>query len=176
MTEHRPLTVCLTGHRHIPAEHALLLPSLLEKKMLALIDRGAVEFRAGGAVGFDLLAARTVLLLRNDFDVDVRLVLALPCRNQTERWLGNDGRGLQSLRIYHSVKAQADCTVYLADMYYDGCMKERNRFMVEHASRCIACWNGSARGGTAQTVRIAKEAGMPVYNLYSAAPERKTES
>lgn len=85
MTEQRPLVVCLTGHRQIPGEHALLLPSFLERQMLALIDRGAVEFRAGGAVGFDMVATLKLLEIKERMP-HIRLRLCLPCRDQTRGW------------------------------------------------------------------------------------------
>lgn len=40
-------------------------------------------------------------------------------------------------------------------------MNERNKFMVEHASVCIACWNGKP-SGTANTLRYAKENGCKI--------------
>jgi len=163
-------TCFFTGHRFLPDGGQPVYPSLVQC-ILDRAEEGCRYFLSGGALGFDLLTARTVLLLREKFGLDVRLVLALPCRNQTERWLSRDGRETDSLRVYHAVKSGAGRVLYLSDLYYDGCMKVRNRFMVEHSTRCIAYWNGSARGGTAQTVRMAKDAAMPVYNLYTKSPE-----
>ncbi|MBR0282920.1 MAG: hypothetical protein IJQ81_15270 [Oscillibacter sp.] len=41
--------------------------------------------------------------------------------------------------------------------YSEGCMLERNRFMVDHVDMLLAVYNGEWRGGTAATVRYAKK-------------------
>ena len=51
------LTACFTGHRNIAYEDALRLPALLDRVLVELIERGATAFRAGGAIGFDTVAA-----------------------------------------------------------------------------------------------------------------------
>ena len=85
-TPDRPISViCLTGHRDIPSAHALLLPSLVEQQLRALIARGATEVRAGGALGFDMIATLKVLELKEEFPA-LRLSLCLPCRDQTRGW------------------------------------------------------------------------------------------
>ena len=104
----KPLVVCLTGHRHIPAQHALLLPSLLERHMLALIERGAVEFRAGGAVGFDMVATLKLIEIKERLP-HIRLRLCLPCRDQTRGW-DEAGR-----RAYDYILAHADTIRYPVD-------------------------------------------------------------
>ena len=57
-------TVCFTGHRNIPREYAFMLPKALKHEIEKLINRGACTFRAGGAIGFDTVAALCVLELK----------------------------------------------------------------------------------------------------------------
>ena len=71
-------TVAFTGHRQMNREDVLLMPSLLEKVILKLSERGAVVFRAGGAMGFDTLAALKVLDMRERLP-KLELELVLPC-------------------------------------------------------------------------------------------------
>ena len=42
----------------------------------------------------------------------------------------------------------------------------RDRYMVEHASRLIAYFNGIPKGGTFYTVNEAKRQGVMVENIY----------
>lgn len=163
-------TCFFTGHRFISEKQLRHMYTPLVRCILQMAEDGCRYFLDGGALGFDLLAARTAVLLRQEFQKDIRLVLALPCRDQTARWLQGSG-GLENIRRYHEIKAHAQAVVYVTDFYTDGCMRERNRFMVEHSARCIAFWNGSPKGGTAQTVRMAKDAGIPVWNLYPVSGE-----
>lgn len=163
-------TCFFTGHRFLSEEQKRHMYPSLVRCILHMAEEGYLYFCNGGAMGFDLFCARTVALLRQEFKRDVRLVMALPCRDQTARWLYGQN-GLDNIRLYHAVKANAQAVVYMHDFYRDGCMKERNQFMVTHSSRCIACWNGSPRGGTAQTIRLTKEAGLPIWNMYPAAAE-----
>ena len=161
-------TACFfTGHRFLsPVQIKRMYPALV-RGILQAAEEGCRYFISGGAMGFDLLAARTILLLRQEFRRDIHLVLALPCRNQTERWLYGK-RGMENIRQYSEIKALAGTVVYMQDFYTTGCMKVRNQYMADHAGRCIAFWSGTKRGGTYQTVRIAQKAGIPVWNLYPA--------
>ena len=78
-------TVCFTGHRDIDVSSASILPAILKSTMRKMVARGARRFLAGGAMGFDTLAALCVLELKAEFP-DIRLELILPCRNQMQRW------------------------------------------------------------------------------------------
>lgn len=73
-------TVCFTGHRQIPEN-----PAEVEARVSAIIEtliqRGYSCFCAGGARGFDLLAAKAVLQSQARYPF-VRLVLVLPFQNQ----------------------------------------------------------------------------------------------
>ena len=56
---------------------------------MELYRRGILYYGAGGAVGFDCLAAQTVLRLRESC-LDMKLILVLPCLNQTRGWRAED--------------------------------------------------------------------------------------
>lgn len=154
----RGLTVCFTGHRNIAREDAVRLPALLDGTLTDLIGRGATVFRAGGAIGFDTVAALKVLELRERYP-HIRLELILPCRNQTEYWEGT------AVRTYQYILKRADSHLFLFDTYFDGCMLERDRRLVEGSDVCVAYCNRS-RGGTAYTFTQALRAGLEVINLH----------
>ena len=112
---------------------------------------------AGGALGFDTLAALTVLKLKTDFP-QVQLFLALPCLEQTRGWPDAD------VKTYNLIRQQADEVVYVSDQYYRGCMHKRNRHLVDNSEVCI-CYMTAAKGGTAYTVDYARQKGLHVINL-----------
>lgn len=51
---------------------------------------------------------------------------------------------------------------YVSHDYYDGCMLDRNRRLVDAADLLLAVYNGERRGGTAATVRYARKLGRRV--------------
>ena len=156
--QERPVTtVCFTGHRLISYEDAVKLPPLLEKVLTDLIHRGATVFRAGGAIGFDTVAALKVLELRERYP-HIRLELILPCRNQAERWED------MAVKIYHYILERADSHRFLFDTYFEGCMLERDRLLVEGSDVCVAFCN-RGRGGTAYTLDLALQSGTEVINV-----------
>ena len=68
------------------------------------------------------------------------------------------------MRIYESIKEQADKVVYTSEEYTRGCMHKRNRHLVDNSSVCIAYLTES-KGGTAYTVDYAKKHGLTYYNV-----------
>jgi uncharacterized phage-like protein YoqJ len=162
VSNQKPLVVCLTGHRHIPAQHALLLPSLLEQHMLSLIDRGAVEFRAGGAVGFDMVATLKLLEIKERLP-HIRLRLCLPCRDQTKGW-DEAGR-----RAYDYILARADEVSYTVDTYTPNCMLARDRQLVEGSDICLAYCTKN-KGGAFYTCSYALKNDLELINLADELP------
>ena len=60
----REKTCCFTGHRKLPTGWGRWkLTAELEKTIIDQINNGIKFFGAGGALGFDALAAQTVLKL-----------------------------------------------------------------------------------------------------------------
>lgn len=150
---------CFTGHREIAEEDRGTLTARLLDEIRRLADAGVVNFIAGGARGFDTLAAEAVLKLRGEEIPSLRLLLALPCPDQTRGWNVDD-----RLR-YENAFYRADRYVYLRPQYTRGCMHERNRFMVDRSAYCIAYLNDATKGGTAYTVAYARRKGSTVINL-----------
>ena len=150
-------TVCFTGHRKIPPEQVETLARRLNSTLIQLIDDGYLYFGAGGALGFDTLAAQTVLELKSQYP-NVKLILVLPCLSQTRGWSARD------IEIYEAIKSKADKVVYTSQEYTRGCMHKRNRHLVDNSSSCI-CYLTESTGGTAYTVDYARKNNLTVINL-----------
>ena len=122
-----------------------------------LYDLGYRTFLSGGALGFDLLAAKAVLSCRQSCP-DIRLKMVLPCRSQSNGWSASDRQ------TYNEILQQADEVIWLSDAYYKGCMLMRNRYLVAHASMCV-CFLKDRKGGTSYTVACAWRNGLDIHNL-----------
>lgn len=114
-------------------------------------------FGAGGALGFDTLAAQCVLSLRKRYS-HIKLILVLPCTTQTKGWSKDD------IAVYEEIKSQADKVVYTSHDYFRGCMHKRNRHLVDNSSACISYLTEN-KGGTFYTVNYAKSKGVEVINI-----------
>lgn len=150
-------TCCFTGHRDIPILQLPIIKSKLKKTIIEYIEKGYCYFGAGGAMGFDTLAAQTVLKLKETYP-QIKLILVLPCLTQTRGWKEAD------VKEYERIKGLADKVVYTSQEYTRGCMFKRNRHLVDFSSLCIAHLTKD-EGGTAYTVKYAKQNGVNIINL-----------
>ena len=153
-------TVCFTGHREMPARSTMMVPTRLKELLRKLIARGATHFRAGGAIGFDTLAALCVLELQEEFP-HIKLDLVLPCPNQTKYW------PVESIKVYDYIMSKASSAVYVSDRFTSYCMMQRNRRLVEGSQVCIAYLTKSidSTGGTPYTFAHAIKMGLETYNV-----------
>ena len=156
MTRTKDTTCCFTGHRSVPQASFDAVRARLATAVSELYAKGYRHFVAGGAVGFDTVAAETVLSFRRHYP-DITLTLMIPCADQDAKWT------VEEKAIYEAHKQAADEVITLADKYYDGCMQKRNQAMVDASSACIAYLTRS-RSGAGQTVRMAERAGLTVIN------------
>ncbi len=149
---------CFSGHRKLPEDCAELRTNL-EKAIISLIERGVVFFGNGGAVGFDALAAETVLRLKEDYP-HIRLVMVLPCppEEQSLKWT-NEQR-----EHYKKLLEQADKVRVLSPRYTKSCMLDRNRHMVD-CSAYLICYLREQHGGTFYTVNYAEQQGLEILRL-----------
>lgn len=157
MTEN---TCAFTGHRpksfpwkdNETAPDCVLLKETLAEQIRLLADRGITDWLSGMALGVDLWAAEIVLGLKKK-NPALRLHCVLPCEGQEQEW-----PALERER-YRSVLRQADEVIYVNREYHDGCMLERNRWLVDHSSILLAVHKGTYRSGTGMTVRYARQLG-----------------
>lgn len=151
-------TCCFSGHRQIPPEERSNLQRLLERQIEALIEEGIENFCTGGALGFDTMAAETVLKFKKVYP-SLKLFLFLPCKDQLVRW-----KNPQDIKNYEQIINDADQVSYASDSYTRWCMFARNRMLVDHSSRCV-CYLNKDAGGTAYTVNYARKKGLQIINL-----------
>lgn len=144
--------VCaVTGHRVLSSDFS---KEELRAALRALAAAGVRTFLCGMALGFDLLCAEEVLLLREE--LPVRLVACIPCADQAARYPKS------ARERYERILDRCDERAVLHERYCDGCMFERNRYMVDRADLLLAYFTGR-RGGTKYTVGYAEKRGIPVY-------------
>lgn len=148
---------CFTGHRIIKNEHYDTIAKNLPELINTLADDGIYNFIAGGALGFDTLAAKAVIEAKK-VNSKIRLCLALPCQNQSQNWTR------RSKSEYAQILSAADSIVYVSDEYYDGCMQKRNRYMIDRSNHCIF-YMTFPRGGTSNTIKYALECGTNLHNV-----------
>ena len=160
----REITCCFTGHRDLPLNCREALAAKLHETITELIQRRVQFYRAGGALGFDTLAAQTVLKLRKEYP-SIKLVLMLPCLTQTRGW------SVEDVREYEKIKGMADEVIYTSQEYTRGCMFRRNRCLVDNSRICV-CYFTEDKGGTAYTVNYAKKQGLEIINL-APVPDMK---
>ncbi len=158
-------SVCFTGHRSIPEARAILIPRALDTIISGLIAMGAKSFRLGGAVGFDTIAALSVLEAKEKYP-HITLDLILPCRDQANGW------DEHNLRAYNYILSCADSISYVCDSYKKGCMHERNRRLVD-GSDIVVAYLERKNGGSAFTYNYAKEKGLEIINIYDIIKDEK---
>ncbi len=148
---------CFTGHRQLSAAEIPFLIKKTDAAIAALYGMGCRDFYAGGAIGFDTLAATRVLLFRETHP-DVHLFLILPCRDQCRGW------SEEEVRVYRALQNASDGYRYIRDRYDPQVMRDRNAALVAESEACIA-YLVRPISGAAQTVRMAEKAGHLVINL-----------
>lgn len=128
----------------------------LENAIIEAIYDGYTHFISGVALGIDMVSAEIVLKLKQQFDI--KLECAIPCLGQSEIW------GAKAKARYQNIIENADFVTCVSHTpYYDGCMEERNQYMVENSSRLIAVYSGRlGGGGTKKTIEYAKSKGLEV--------------
>lgn len=80
----------------------------------------------------------------------LNLHCVLPCKGQADKWTAS------ARELYQSVLARADSVVYISQDYRNGCMLERNRYLVDHAGTLLAIYNGE------QQVERRRRYAMPI--------------
>ena len=147
-----------TGHRNIDAFSRAQISFVLDYLLKTMVNSGITRFYAGGALGFDTIAALAVLRIKESRP-DVTLELILPCKNQMKYWSDEDARTL------NYIIERADRVEYISESYNSTCMHRRNDRLVELGDIGVAFLEHGG-GGTAYTVNHALKQDKEIINVY----------
>lgn len=142
------IACAFTGHRNVKSDFDY---DKLNSEIIRLIEQENVTvFYDGMARGFDLIAAKFVIELKEKYDV--KLIACIPCMGQENSYSPGEKED------YKYVLENSDEVKILSQNYYKGCMYKRNRFMVDNAEIVFAYLTEN-RGGTRYTVNYAIQSG-----------------
>lgn len=155
-------TCCFTGHRpeKLPwgvredDPRCVELKQELRRAAEQAYQDGFRHFISGMARGCDQYFVEIVLEMRSKYG-DVTLEAAIPCEEQADRWKEEERKR------YLELVAQCDLETVVQRKYDKGCMRRRNRYMVDRSSRLIAAYDGM-QGGTMYTIHHALQSGVNV--------------
>ena len=152
---------CFTGSRDLRGLSSSKICKKLEDLLVDLIENeGYTVFRAGGALGFDTLAALCVLHLKKKYP-EIQLHLILPSKDQDKYF------SAQEKLYYELTLKHADKITYIQDAYSDGVMMKRNRALVNGSDICLALLRKNS-GGTYLTTQYAIKQRVKVVNLMTS--------
>ena len=152
-------TCFFTGHRKLANNKVdIIKEKLAENIEKLIIEYDVKNFIAGGALGFDTVAAEAVIEMRKKYP-HIKLILYIPCYGQSKKWTDN-----QKYK-YRIILAKADEVIYVTEKgYSEECMQLRNMKMIRDSSFCIAFCILS-NSGTGLTLRNAEAVGIDIVNI-----------
>lgn len=161
------LKCCFTGYR--PAKFPFKLSGNdsdyvefendLMSGILDLISNGCNTFYTGMAMGFDIIAAEVVSLLKRARpNLNIKLVCVLPYENQ------GDSFGDFWREKYYNVMTVADEKIVISENYHKGCYQMRNKYMVDNCDIVLTWYDGKS-GGTRNTINYALQNNRKVINI-----------
>ncbi|MBQ3424080.1 MAG: DUF1273 family protein [Clostridia bacterium] len=146
---------CFTGHRpeKLGAPEADVR-AWLEAQIDRAIADGYVTFISGCAMGADIWAAQ-IVLQKKAVHPGLHLIVAPPWPGFYDRW------GEAWREQCEALLRDADLVRNISGHYHPDVFGQRNRWMVDHSNRIIACFDGSA-GGAGDMLDYAAGAGIEV--------------
>ena len=158
---------CFTGYRPSKFPFSmdkndseyLKFENKLIEQILKLANDGCNEFMSGMAIGFDIIAAEAVMLLRNAYPkLNIKLTCVIPFPEQSAAF-SDDWK-----KRYDFLIENSDSTVLICPEYSPGCYQKRNKYMVDNCD-CVITWYDGKKGGTKNTVDYALKKGRYVFNI-----------
>lgn len=123
----------------------------------SLIDDGCRTFYCGMAMGFDIIAAESVLYYRGKIP-NIKLICVIPFEEQ-EKSYTNDWK-----QRYNFILQGCDEVLLISKEYHNGCYQNRNKFMVDK-SDYVVTWYDGKQGGTRNTLLYAQKKKRTIVNI-----------
>lgn len=157
---------CFTGYRPSKMPFSLereneeykAFENALIEQLLELAKQGCTEFYSGMAMGFDIIAAETVLFLKEVCKKEVRLVCVLPFLAQSSTF------NPEWKKRYDKIIEKCDKKIVLSGEYMPYCYQQRNEYMVDNCD-CVLTWYDGKPGGTRNTLNYAKKKQRYIFNI-----------
>ncbi len=143
-----------SGHRILGKDFDY---NLLDRVVFNLVAGGTKNFFCGMAMGFDIAAAECVLNLKKD-NKSLKLTALIPCPEQYEKYSES------YKQRYKRILENCDKKIVISNSYYDGCMFERDRMLVDSCD-VLVCYIRRNFGGTFYTVNYAKQKNVSIIGL-----------
>jgi uncharacterized phage-like protein YoqJ len=156
---------CFTGYRPEKFPFKLddtsvdfqILKSRILKTLESLINDDCKFFYSGMAMGFDIIAAETVLYFRGKIP-NINLICVIPFEEQekaySQAWKNR----------YNFILQACDEVILLSKEYHNGCYQNRNKFMVDNSDYVVTGYDGQA-GGTRNTLLYAQKKKRTIVNI-----------
>ena len=144
---------CFTGHRPEKCSRdAEEIRTELGQEINLAIESGFTTFITGMARGTDLWAGQ-IVMERKAQNPNLHLICAIPYPGFEKKW------SEQWRSLYQQVLDASDYTKYFFKKFSYASFQVRNEWMVDHAARVIAVYNGTG-GGTRNTIEYARAQGV----------------
>ena len=138
-------TCCVTGHRDIPADKIQYVQMQLRQELLQAIQSGYTHFISGFAAGVDLIFAGIVADLKREYPITLEAAIPYPGRMNTPD------------EVFQCLLKECDIVKVHTDRYSKSCYMVRNRYMIDCSALVIAVHDGRKSGGTAATIKYARQ-------------------
>jgi uncharacterized phage-like protein YoqJ len=118
------------------------------------------------AIGFDLAAAEVAVSLRNEL-TDLKVIAIIPFEGMQNRFSASQRA------LFDKIANEADEVITLNTRYSASVYAQRNNYLVDNSSACIAYFTGE-KGGTAYTIHRAVKNLAYIINIYNN-PQQKLD-
>ena len=120
------------------------------------------------AMGFDIIAAELVLLLKKAYKkAKIKLICVLPFKTQSEKF------PMEWKKRYDKIIEKADEVICLAENYHPSNYQVRNKYMVDR-SDIVVTWFDGQSGGTKNTITYAEKKGKQIINVKDTLQTEKS--
>lgn len=152
-TGHRPAKLPFANEN---SQGCTALKNRLYKEIKDMVDCGILTFYTGMAEGVDIWCAEIVLALRCIFpEKNIALNAVVPYKGQERYW----DEAWKSR--YNEILSIADNVTIMHEKYVNGCLFERNRYLVDVSDYIIGVFCNTS-GGTKYTLDYAKKNGRNI--------------